>query len=139
MQAALFAAHLPGMAEHCVACMPSSIHPASLPAVRMLTVEPKPFGPPCVQALQTGLTAPPMLHTLPPCCVQGPGRGTRSLGWQAMLSVVTIRFLLLPALGAVVVAGTVAAGWYMPPNPLFAFLMLLQVCMWGWLGSRGVS
>lgn len=59
--------------------------------------------------------------------LQGPGAGTASLGWRPVLLVVCIRFALLPALGAVVVAATIRAGWYKCPNPLYAFILLLTV------------
>lgn len=58
---------------------------------------------------------------------QGPGPGGRDLGgWRPCALMLVIRFLLLPLLGAVVVLGSHALGWWTPLDPVFSFVLLLQ-------------
>jgi hypothetical protein len=58
---------------------------------------------------------------------------------RAALAVVGVRFLVLPLLGCVIVVGSIKLGWYDPPNPVFVFLLLLQVRV-GWAaGKAGVT
>ena len=64
---------------------------------------------------------------LPWHAVQGPGSGTRALGWRPLLLVVLIRMAVLPLIGAVVVVGFVKLGWYKPLDPVYAFILLQQV------------
>lgn len=122
--------------ERRVRCVVASSAPVCCVRMRVAPLAAWSARAPCMDGAHAMPTScPTTRNPRPPRCAQGPGRGTRSLGWKPLLLVVTIRFLLLPALGAVVVAGTVAAGWYLPPNPLFAFLMLLQV-RGRWVGRR---
>ena len=66
------------------------------------------------------------------------------MGLKACLAVVFGRFVVLPILGCVLVVGTIKLGWYEPPNPVFVFLLLLQVrrvgeCRAQWDGGRRVG
>lgn len=48
--------------------------------------------------------------------------------WRAMLAVAAVRFVLLPCASLVLVLGVSRAG-LLPPDPVCAFMLLLQSCM----------
>lgn len=55
--------------------------------------------------------------------------GTNKLSWHVILSLVVLRLILLPVLGAVLVLGTEALGWWSAPDDMFRMVMLLQHAM----------
>lgn len=70
----------------------------------------------------------------PPPSTQGPGPGTRAMGVRACAAVCAVRFLVLPLVGAVIVVSSIRGGLFAPPDPVFAFLLLLQVSCGGGTG-----
>jgi hypothetical protein len=49
------------------------------------------------------------------------------MGLKACLAVVFGRYVVLPIMGCIIVVGTIKLHWYDPPNPVYAFILLLQV------------
>lgn len=59
------------------------------------------------------------------------------MGVHACAAVCFVRFVVLPLAGAVIVVSSVKAGLYAPPDPVFAFLLMLQVGRGGASGGTG--
>jgi hypothetical protein len=58
------------------------------------------------------------------------------MGLKACLAVVFGRFVVLPIMGCIIVVGTIKLGWYDPPNPVYTFILLLQVRRSAWQCCR---
>jgi hypothetical protein len=71
-----------------------------------------------------GATVPIMSFILGAVLYRGPGKGT--VRWHVIAAVCFVRLVAVPLLGAVVVCGTEALNWWVPIDPLFVFVLLLQ-------------